>query len=386
MNRRQLLKSASMATLPLLSRRVEAQAPPSQEPTSSGMIVRMQEPRNLETPPEGLLPGKTPTEQFYVRSHFAVPKVDHAAYRLKIVGHVENELSLALDEWQKVVPTTKPLTLECAGNGRVFLSPAVPGLQWGIGGVSTAEWTGIPLGAILERAKVKAGAVDVVLIGADQGTVAGPPSSPGPISYDRSIPIEKAKRDECLLATVMNGERLIASHGAPLRAIIGGWFGMASVKWLTKIVVTDRPHNGFWQTLDYSMWDRRMGLPSLVPLTAGLPKAIILKPGLNAAVPANRELTVVGKAWAGERRVAKVEISDDGGKSWSTAKLAADEKDFCWREWSFAWKSPVATGPVSLLAKCTDDRGNTQPTTRDPDRRSYAINHLIPLDLIVKSN
>ena len=384
MNRRQLLKSASLATAPFVMGRVKAQAPPASGQTN-GLIVRMQEPRNLETPPDGLLEWKTSTEQFYVRSHFAVPKIDLDSYRLSVTGHVTSDLSLTLKDMIDESKTTKPLTLECAGNGRVFLTPASPGLQWGFGAVSNAEWTGIPLGAILDRAKVKSGAVDVLLIGADRGSIAGPPSSPGPIVFERSLPIEKAKRDECLLATGMNGDPLVSTHGAPLRAVIGGWFGVASVKWLTKIVVLDRPFAGFWQTLDYSYWDRRNGSPSLVPLTAGLSKAIILKPRLNTVIPANRSIDVVGKAWAGERKVAKVEISDDGGRNWVLAKLTADEKDYCWREWTYSWKTPNIPGPVSLLARCTDDKGNTQPANRDPDRRAYAINHLIPLDLVVKS-
>ncbi|MFO0938912.1 MAG: sulfite oxidase [Gemmataceae bacterium] len=387
MNRRQLLQTASVASVaavPLFSRRLLGQSPPSSEPGSSGQIVRMQEPRNLETAPEALVPFHTANDQFYVRSHFAVPKIDLETYRLKVTGHVENELSLSLKDIRETAKTTQPLTLECAGNGRVFLSPPVPGLQWGNGGISTANWSGIPLGAILKRAKVKAGAVDVILGGADQGVIAGPPGSPGPIRFERSLPLAKAKKDECLLATEMNGEKLTPHHGAPVRAVIGGWYGMASVKWLTTIVVTDRAFNGFFQSLDYSIFDRSHGSPTLVPLTAALPKAIILKPGLNSTIPANQTVTVSGKAWAGERKIAKVEISDDSGKTWATAKLQNGEKAFCWRDWVFPWKTPTQSGPISLLAKCTDDQGNTQAATRNPDRRSYAINHLIPVEFVVK--
>jgi DMSO/TMAO reductase YedYZ molybdopterin-dependent catalytic subunit len=351
------------------------------DPRFPGMIVRMQEPRNLETPTDGLLPWKTATEHFYVRSHFPVPKIDLASYALKVTGHVENELSLSLEELRKLPSVTSPMLLECAGNGRVFLVPQARGLQWGTGAVGNAEWTGVPLGALLERAKVKAGAVDVVLVGKDAGTIADP-ATPGPIAFDRSVPLEKARRDECVLATAMNGEPLTPAHGAPVRAVIGGWYGMASVKWLVEVRVTDRPYAGFFQTLDYSHWVRaRNGRPELTPVTEIQPKAIILRPGLNDAVPAGKEVVVMGKAWAGTK-VAKVEFSADGGKTWAAAKLGGEEKAFAWREWSFAW-TPAAKGPASLVARCTDEKGNTQPEKRDPDRRTYMINHLVPVGVTV---
>lgn len=380
-SRRSLLKSAPLAALPFVGGRARGQSPG--EPISDGLIVRMNEPRNLETPPSGLKPWTTPTEQFYVRSHFAVPKVDTSTYKLSVTGHVERPFELTLAQLLVLSKTSKPLLLECAGNGRVFLTPPVPGLQWGHGGVGTASWTGVMLGALLERAGVKAGAVDVVLTGADKGTIPGPPSSPGAIVFDRGIPLEKAKRDECLIATHMNGEPLTAAHGAPARAVIGGWYGMASVKWLTSIVVTEKPYNGFWQTLDYSIWERRNGAPTLVPVSTVHPKAVILNPGPNGAVKAGQPVIITGKAWAGERRVAKVEMSFDGGKTWDAATLDGEEKPYCWRNWSYTWKSPKA-GAASLIARGTDDKGNTQPATRDADRRSYQINHLIPVDVSVR--
>ena len=380
LSRRTVIKSLPFAFLPGALARAQS----SGSPPRDGLIVRMHEPQNLETPASGLVPWQTPTEQFYIRSHFTVPAVNAETFRLTVTGHVESPLSLTLNDLTALAKSTKPLTLECAGNGRVFLTPAVPGLQWGNGGVGTATWAGVPLGALLERAKVKAGAIDVILGGADKGSINALPSSPGPISYDRSIPFVKAKGDECLLATHMNGEKLSASHGAPLRAVVGGWYGMASVKWLTSIVVSDRPYHGFWQSLDYSIWDRSAGSPTLVPLTVQQPKAMIVSPGLNAFVPAGHAVTVSGKAWAGERNVAKVEVSSDGGRTWSSAKMANDEKPFCWRDWQWSWAVPAKAGKASLVARCTDDRGTTQPEKRDPDRRSYQINHWVPLDVNIR--
>jgi DMSO/TMAO reductase YedYZ molybdopterin-dependent catalytic subunit len=347
------------------------------------MIVRMRQPENLEMPFDTLSGLKTPTERFFVRSHFAVPKVDPTTYKLTVEGHVENRLELTLDEVRKMGAKTASMVLECAGNGRVFLIPQARGLQWGLGAVGNAEWTGVHLGAILERAKVKSGAVEVVLVGADTGSITPDPPTPGVIHFDRSLPLAKAKRDEVILAHRMNGEDLPVSHGAPLRAVVGGWYGMASVKWLTRIIVTDRPHAGYWQTMDYSYWVREGGVPALRPVTAIQPKASIARPGLGEVVPAGKPYEVTGAAWAGENRVAKVELSTDGGKTWVAIKVEG-ANPFTWVTWGSRWDVPKNPGPVQLIARCTDDKGNTQPEKRDPDRRTYMINHLVPVEVLVR--
>jgi DMSO/TMAO reductase YedYZ molybdopterin-dependent catalytic subunit len=278
---------------------------------------------------------------------------------------------------------TREVTLECAGTSRVFLIPAVRGAQWSHGAVGNAKWTGVPLGAILERAKLKAGAVDVVLIGADTGAITSDPPSPGVIHFDRGIPLAKAKADETLLAWGMNQQPLPPSHGAPLRAIIGGWYGMASVKWLTRIVVTSKPHAGFWQTMDYSIWQRgQNATPQLVPITGIEPKAIITSLGPQDVLRMGKTYTVTGLAWAGEQTVKVVELSVDGGKTWSAAQFRGS-KAFTWSHWSFEL-TPQTRGQLKILARCTDTGGRTQPDRRDPDRRTYLINHLVPVEVSVK--
>ena len=281
-SRRDLLRAAPAAALPLLAGRARAEDPPP----FPGVTVRMHEPRNLEFPFPTLKSWVTPNEQFFVRSHFAAPKVDPKTWKLTVEGEVENKVELTLEDLRALPAVTRPVTLECAGNNRGYLVPAVRGVQWGAGAVGNAEWTGVPLSAVLEKAKVKAGAAEVILVGADSGTVA---ESPGPIHFDRSLPLEKAKRPEVLLAYKMNGEDLPAAHGAPVRAVVGGWYGMASVKWLTRIVVTEKPHDGYWQTFDYSYFDRRDGgLPTLRPVTAIHPKAQIARPAIGEVVPAGK--------------------------------------------------------------------------------------------------
>jgi DMSO/TMAO reductase YedYZ molybdopterin-dependent catalytic subunit len=350
-----------------------------------GLPVRQSEPRNLESAFGDQTAFLTPNDQFFVRSHFAAPTIDATTWRLKVEGAVENPLELSLADVQAMPAVTTPVTLECAGNGRVFLAPAVRGLQWQFGAVGTAEWTGVPLAAILERAKAKPSAVEVILVGADKGAIAADPPTPGPIPFDRSIPIEKAKRPEVLLAHAMNGEALPAAHGGPLRAVVGGWYGMASVKWLTRVVVTEKPYDGYWQTFDYSYFERRDGgLPTLKPVAAIQPKAQIARPAFGEVVPAGKPYTVRGFAWAGEQSVGKVEVSTDGGKTWAGAALEGAERPFCWRQWGFVWDVPAAKGPMKLVARCTDSAGKGQPEKRDPDRRTYMINHLVPVEVTVR--
>lgn len=377
LSRRDLLRTLPAAaiagSLPARSARAE---------DFPGMIVRQEQPRNLETPLAALKGDVVPNEHFFVRNHFAEPALDAKAFKLTVEGHVEKKLELSLDDLKKMERTSKLTTLECAGNGRVFLVPQARGAQWSHGGAGNALWIGVPLGAVLERAGVKRGAVDVVLVGADSGSIADP-ATPGTIHFDRGIPLAKAMADETLLVWEMNKEPLPRSHGGPLRAVVGGWYGMASVKWLTRIVVTDKPHTGFWQTMDYSRWDRTGASPQLLPLTAIEPKAVITSPAPSAFVKMGEEFTVSGVAWAGENAVAKVELSTDGGKTWAAAEVK-DRQPLAWSQWTWKWAVPKAPGPVSLLARCTDEKGRTQPDKRDPDRRNYMINHLVPVEVTVK--
>jgi DMSO/TMAO reductase YedYZ molybdopterin-dependent catalytic subunit len=370
LSRRELLRTAPVALAgvgglhPLFTARAGADP----------MIVRQREPRNLETPLADLFSADT--EKFYVRNHFPMPALDAKSHKVTVEGHVESKLELSLDELKKMGPVSREVVLECAGNGRVFLIPPAKGTQWSHGAVGQAKWTGVPLGAVLERAKLKAGAAEVVLVGADKGA---PADAPGPIHFDRGIPLAKAKKDETLLVWEMNGEPLPTTHGGPLRALVGGWYGMASIKWLSKIVVTDRPYNGFFQTFDYAYWARdKEGLPHLTPVTAIQPKAVVVTPAPGDVLKAGQEVTVKGFAWAGENAVAKVEISTDGGKSWTAAHVGKAEplKAANWT----AKFTPKAAGPLQLVARCTDDKGTAQPEKRDPDRRNYMITHLVPVE------
>ena len=234
----------------------------------SDLIVREQEPLNLEMPFSRLDGFITPNELFYVRGHFPIPEISANDWRLKIEGEVEAPFELSYADLRKMEARTIAATLECAGNNRIFLEPKAKGVQWGLGAVGNANWTGVPLSAVLERAKVKPGAIEVILDGADEGEVDKTPTPSGKISFCRSLPLDKARGD-VLLAYEMNGEKLSATHGFPLRAVVPGWYAMASVKWLRRIIVTDKPFNGFYQSLDYAYWDRSGALPTIESEEAG---------------------------------------------------------------------------------------------------------------------
>jgi DMSO/TMAO reductase YedYZ molybdopterin-dependent catalytic subunit len=389
MNRREMLKAIpAVAVAPMAAS--AADAPVAGD--TPGLTVRMSMPENLESDFSQATTFITPTEQFFVRSHFAVPAIAESNFQLELTGQFDSPTRRSLADIKALPQVTKPITIECAGNGRVYLKPTAKGLQWQNGAVGTAEWTGPTLRTVLEAAKIKAAAKEVVLIGADKGVVADPPS-PGAIAFSRSITVEKAMKDEVILAHSMNGQPLSPSHGFPLRAVVGGHYGMASVKWLTTILATDHPFDGFWQTLDYSYWEQHDGrIPSLKPITKMQPKSQIARPRFGEVITAGSVYIIRGAAWAGEAAVKSVRVSVNGGLNWQDAELIGEAVPFCWRHFRFSWTVPNTPGPATIRVKCIDDSGFGQPTERsaplptgrDADYRSYMIHHIIPVPVTIR--
>ena len=230
----------------------------------SGLIVHDGEPLNCETPPDMLGGRVTPTAQFYRRCHFGVPVVDETTWRLEVGGLVDRPLSLSLHDLTQLPAETMVVTLECAGNDRARLQPSATGVPWGPGAVSTAEWTGPRLDDVLRRAGIRLSAREVVFRGADRGPVE---DRPGEIRFERSLPVGDALGAGALLAYAVNGRPLPARHGYPLRLVVPGWYGMASVKWLNEIQVTAEPFRGFFQGEHYVY--ERAGRPGAGPAAAG---------------------------------------------------------------------------------------------------------------------
>lgn len=346
------------------------------------MIVRQAEPVNLEMPFGALDDFVTRTEDFFVRCHFPIPEIARERWWLAIGGLVNQKTELSLDELQAMPTSSVTATIECAGNGRVFLSPKVDGAQWERGAVGNAIWTGVLLSHVLARAGVKAEATEIILTGADRGKIESAPRPGGEIHYARSLPLGKASED-VLLAWQMNGADLTPAHGFPLRAIVPGWYGMASVKWLSQVVVTDRPFHGYYQSVDYAYWQRTRGEPSLVPIAELQVKAQIARPGPWEVVSRSEPYLMRGAAWSCEAEIVRVEVSTDGGAHWTEARLGSRTDRHAWRLWEYDW-TPQTAGSVTLMVRALDSQGRTQPTKRDLDRGGYIVNEVVGIDVLVK--
>lgn len=329
----------------------------------NSLIVRVARPFDAETKVREFSSWLTPTDRFFVRSHFGPPseeRIDPDAWRLEVGGLVERPLSLSLDDLKQFPEVTVTAVLQCSGNGRAFYRPRVPGVQWECGAVGNARWTGVRLADVLKRAGVKPSAKHLKMQGADR-----PVSTQVPL-FIRSIPIEKALHPDTLLAYRMNGELLPLLHGAPLRVIAPGWMADACLKWLTTITVSAEEAKGFYMETAYRYPVRPVEPGTAVspremkPVEAMVVKSLIVEPARGAIV-GRSQVMISGVAWTGEdRRIARVEVSTDEGGTWQPARLIGEDLPYAWRQWQLVWQ-PKATGPAAILCRATDDQGRTQP-------------------------
>jgi DMSO/TMAO reductase YedYZ molybdopterin-dependent catalytic subunit len=337
------------------------------------MIVRATRPEDLEMPGGAFGNFITPIEDFFVRTHVPVPHVDIATWRLKIDGHVVQPLTMSMDELRRMPSFDLPAVLECAGNGRSFYAPAVAGLQWTNGAVGNGRWRGVRLAALLERAGVKPGAVEILFDGADLpvGTMA---------DFQRSIPLSKALQLTTLLAYEMNGQTLPLKHGFPLRVVVPGWAGDSWVKWITNVRVLNEESNGFWMKNAY-LYPSRPVAPGSVPpadimkpVTSLRVKSIIASPTDGSAVDVGKPLFITGAAWSGDAgRIANVDVSLDRGRTWRPATLDKNATAFGWRLWKFRW-IPSSEGYYTILSRARDSRGEVQPLIEDWNPSGYLWN------------
>jgi DMSO/TMAO reductase YedYZ molybdopterin-dependent catalytic subunit len=312
--------------------------------------------RNRGMPLEALRYEITPTGLHYLLVHFDICDLDPARWRLEVGGLVERPLSLSLADLQRMPPVTLPVTLECAGNGRAFTHPRSISQPWMHEAVSTAQWSGVRLATVLEEAGLKPRAADVVFWGADHGIQRGEEHD-----YARSLTPALALRDEVLLAWEMNGAPLEPQHGAPLRLIVPGWYGMASVKWLVRIAAIDRPFDGFQQVQAYQY--RRSPGEDGPSVTFAKVRSLMVPPGFTDFIRQARVVTagrvrLTGRAWSGNGvPVARIEVGVNGG--WHDAALGSQPGAFAWRGWSYDWDA--VPGEYELACRATDAEGNTQP-------------------------
>jgi sulfite oxidase len=352
------------------------------------LVIHQQEPFNAETGVESLGDAVTDTDAFYVRGHGAVPEIDPAAWRLRVDGMVGRELSLSLATLREAFrEQTVIATLQCAGNRRSRLMAIrdIPGeAPWGPGATGTAVWTGAALADVLALAGPLPGASDVGFEGADLSPEAQPAQR-----FGGSIPLDKASRSEVLLAWAMNGAPLAAVHGAPLRAVVPGYIGARSVKWLERVLALAEPSDGHFQARSYRLLaadvDPKSAPPgSGVALGTAPLTADILEPADGATVP-SCALDLHGYAYAGDdRRIVRVDVSTDDGATWRQAELLADAGPWAWRRWQATVTLPE--GRARIVARAWDSAGSTQP--EDPahlwNPKGYVNSSWARIELTVK--
>jgi sulfane dehydrogenase subunit SoxC len=337
--------------------------------------------RNHGLPLEALRYAITPAGLHYLLIHFDIPAVDPGTYRLSVRGRVARELSLTLDEIRALPAVELAVTLECAGNGRALLSPHVESQPWLQEAVGTARWRGTPVRGLLKEAGVEDGAVEVSFAGLDRGVEHGLEQR-----FERSLSLFEALRPDVLLAYEMNGEPLLPQHGFPVRLLVPGWYGMASVKWLAEITVLDRPFQGFQQLQAYRL--RQSEDEEGTPLGRMLPRSLMLPPGIpefetRRRVVAAGACPLEGRAWSGFGEIESVEVSADGGESWAAAELEHDvDSPWAWCAWRCEWQADP--GEHELWCRARDEAGNVQPLEPEWNLGGYANNAVQRVPVVVR--
>jgi sulfite oxidase len=331
---------------------------------TSGLTVRVARPLDAETPVGEFASFLTPNDRFFVRSHFgppAIEKIEESQWRLNVGGVVERPQVLTMKSLRQLEPVTITAVLQCSGNGRAYHRPRVPGVQWERGAVGNAEWTGVRLRDVLQAVGVRTEGRHVQFQGADRPAVEAVPL------FVRSIPLEKAMHADTILAYEMNGRALPLLHGAPLRVITPGWMAESCIKWLTDIVVREDETKGYYMQTAYRVPSRfadpttGLNADAMVPVEAMPVKSLIVSPESGRNLNGG-PVTIHGVAWAGEARVAKVELSMDEGNTWESARLLGEDQPYAWRQWQFILPAKVP-GTVTIVCRATDAHGEQQPAS-----------------------
>ena len=362
LTRRQLIVAGLTGAGLAAARRLTAQ---TEVGGAGDLVIRNARPLDAEAPLSALTTFETAPEHFFVRSHFGPPAQLPLAWTLTIDGRVQRPMTLSLDEIRRIGAHTRPVTLECAGNGRGALRlPKTSGVQWEYGAVSTATWTGVPLAALLERAGVGAEAQHFWTEALDHAPAAAVPK------FLRSIPREVALGD-AFVAYAMSGRAIPLLHGGPLRLIVPGWYGMASTKWLTHIHAMPVESDNFYMSHGYRYADGSA-------VTTMHPKSVIAAPRTGQRVRAGR-LTMRGQAWSGVGAIRGVDVSADGGRTWRSARLLGAEQRGAWRGWEA--EVDARPGPALLMARATDGAGRVQPMQATANPGGYGNNsiHQVPI-------
>jgi DMSO/TMAO reductase YedYZ molybdopterin-dependent catalytic subunit len=402
MTRRRLLHAAGIAGAALPSAPAWSQTSvdfavpggPSTRPITTAypqkgpMILQRTSPPWLETPFEVLAKNVfTPNNQHYVSWHWAnfPSEIDVDKFRLAVRGHVNQPLSLSLDDILHGFPRMEFAAVsQCAGNSRIYMEPRVPGAQWANGSMSNALWTGVRLKDVLDRAGVQAGAVQVRFGGLDDPVI---PEAP---KFLKSLDIDHARDGEVMIAFGMNGEQLPLLNGFPLKLIVPGWSAVYWLKMLNDIEVLDQPDTNYWTTTGYRIPDTPHATirpddtgVKLVPVTRMGPRSFITNIHSGDTLTAGAPVQARGFAFGGDCAVARVDLSIDGGQSWHPTQLGKDEGKYSFRQWQAAFTLPTR-GAHSLLIRCTNSNDVAQPSTPVWNPAGY-LNNTIEATHVVAS-
>jgi sulfane dehydrogenase subunit SoxC len=314
--------------------------------------------RNHGMPLEALRWDITPIGLHYLLIHYDIPEVDPATFRLEIDGLVERPLSLGLDDLRKRRAVELAVTMECAGNGRAQVEPHVESQPWLLEAVGTARWRGTPVASLLAEAGIRTEATEIVFMGLDRG-VEGDEEQ----VYARSLALDEVLSGEAVLAYEINGVPLPPQHGFPLRLVVPGWYGMTSVKWLSRITVVAEPFDGYQMRRSYRM--RLTEDEEGTAVTRMRPRSLVIPPGIPDFLTRKRfvragRCELRGRAWSGFGEIERVDVSVDGGESWAEADLTGDGLGrWAWRSWAFSWDA--LPGDYELCSRARDAAGHEQP-------------------------
>jgi DMSO/TMAO reductase YedYZ molybdopterin-dependent catalytic subunit len=334
-------------------------------PQKGPMLLQRTRPPLLETPFEVFDQGVfTPNDRFYVRWHLAnIPDViDPLTFRLNVGGHVRQPISLTLDDLVRdFTPFEIAAVNQCSGNSRGFFSPRVAGGQWANGAMGNARWKGVRLKDVLERAGVKAGALQVRFSGLDTGVVAQTPD------FMKSLAIDHARDGEVMIAYAMNGEPLPFLNGFPLRLVVPGWYATYWVKMLNNITVLDQADDNFWTAKAYLIPDTPFAdiLPGqkgvkIIPINRMLPRSFFTNIQDGAVLKVGQTTTVRGIAFGGDSALTKVLFTSDAPGRWQQARLGPDHGKYSFRQWEVPLRL-VSRGPHKLMVKAFNAAGGAQP-------------------------
>ncbi|MEU8222154.1 sulfite oxidase [Kribbella sp. NPDC048915] len=340
--------------------------------------------RNHAMPLEALRYDVTPAGLHYVLVHYDIPATNGSEWLLTVDGCVEQPLTFGLTELRAMGRRTARVTLECAGNGRATLQPRPISQPWLSEAVGTAEWTGVLLSDLLRLAGIREDAVDVVFTGADHGVERGVEQD-----YQRGLSLAEAMNSGALVAWEMNGAPLPPQHGYPLRLVVPGWYGMASVKWLRSIEVIGHEFTGYQNAVAYRI-KTEPDEPGTA-ITRIQPRALLVPPGFPDFMSRHRfvaagTVPLFGRAWSGWAPIERVEVSTDAGVTWHPAILDApgndtDNDEYAWRGFHYDWEA--TPGEHVLTVRAYDAAGNEQPIEADWNRGGFANNTAQRLTVLV---